>query len=210
MRVLVVDDHPVARHGFASLVRGALRVDELAEAGSPQEALAAAERMRPDLVLLDLRMPGDVEPSRLVAQIRSRVPGVRVAIVTACEDPELIERCFAAGADGCVLKDTEVAEVRASLQAIAVGRRVIDPRIAQALAAEHVRLLQAERRPVHLTERERDVLSLLAEGCSNRRIADRLYLAETTVKGHVSALLDKLDARSRLQAVVNAREHGLV
>lgn len=210
MRVLIVDDHPIARQGLAVLVKSALRVDELDEAGNARDALTAAKRLQPNLVLLDLRLPGDVEASRLVTQLRVAAPGARLALVTACDDPDLITRCLAAGADGCLLKDSDIQDVRGGLQAIAVGRRMIDPRVAQALATEHVRNLQAQRRPVHLTQRERDVLALLGEGCSNRLIADRLNLAETTVKGHVSALLDKLGARSRLQAVVNAGQQGLV
>lgn len=101
-------------------------------------------------------------------------------------------------------------DLRKALQSVVTGHRVIDPRIAQTLATDHVRVLRGETLTVVLTSREREVLELLAEGCSNRLIAERLFIAETTVKGYVSSLLEKLGAKSRLQAVIRASEHGLL
>ena len=210
MNVLIVDDHPATRQGLASIVRDAFRVERVVEVDEAPAALLTAKRDSPTLILLDLRIPGGIDTSLLVTQLRLAAPTARIAIITAYEDADLIQRCFAAGADGCLLKDTSVPELRAALQAIARGHRVIDPRIAQTLANAHVTALRGKGAPLKLTQREREVLQLLAEGCSNRLISDRLFIAETTVKTHVSALLEKLDAHSRLQAVINANARGLI
>jgi DNA-binding NarL/FixJ family response regulator len=210
MHVLIIDDHPVARQGLATIVREAFRVERVIEVDDSRSALLAAKRYAPALILLDLRLPGGLDASVLVTQLRLAAPAARVAIITAYADANEIQRCFAAGADGCLLKDTAVVDMRDALTAVASGQRVIDPRIAQTLASAHVAALRGGGVPVKLTDRELDVLKLLAEGCSNRMIADRLFIAETTVKGHVSALLEKLDARSRLQVVINASARGLI
>jgi DNA-binding NarL/FixJ family response regulator len=210
MNVLIVDDHPATRQGLATIVRDAFRVERVVEVDGARDALLAARRDSPALILLDLRMPGGGDTSVLVTQLRLAAPAARIAIITAYEDAELIQRCFAAGADGCLLKDTSVVDMRVALQSIARGHRVIDPRIAQTLANAHVAVLRGKGTSVKLTQREREVLQLLAEGCSNRLIADRLFISETTVKSHVSALLEKLGARSRLQAVINANTRGVI
>lgn len=210
MRVLIVDDHPIARKGLSALVHDAFRVKRVVEVETSDAALTAAKRDQPELILLDLQLPGVPQTSVLCTQLRVAAPRAKIAIITAFEEPEAVKRCFAAGADACLLKDTAVLDLRQALQAVIAGRRVIDPRIAQTLAGDHVRVLRGESSAVELTQREREVLELLAEGCSNRLIAEQLFIAETTVKGYVSSLLEKLDASSRLQAVVRAGEHGLL
>lgn len=210
MRVLVVDDHPIARQGLTSLVRDAFRVERVLEVDNGRDALVAAKREAPQLILLDLRIPGVPQTAVLCTQLRVAAPEAKIAIITAFDAADAIKRCFAAGADACLLKDTSMVDLREALQAVVAGRRVIDPRIAQTLAGEHLRVLRGETLTVELTPREREVLQLLAEGCSNRLIAERLFLAETTVKGYVSNLLDKLHAKSRLQAVIRASEQGLL
>jgi DNA-binding NarL/FixJ family response regulator len=210
VRVLVVDDHPIARQGLAALAREAFLVERVSEAGTPREALLAAKADAPALILLDLHIPGVPQTSVLCTQLRAAAPAAKIVLVTAFEEADAIKRCFAAGVDGCLLKDTSLMDLRQALQTVLAGRRVIDPRIAQTLATERVRALRGETLTVALTRRERDVLALLAEGCSNRLIAERLFLAETTVKGYVSNLLDKLGVTSRLQAVVRASEQGLL
>lgn len=210
MRVLVVDDHPIARQGLTSIVRDAFRVERVVEVDNARDALVAAKREAPALILLDLQIPGVPQTAVLCTQLRVAAPEARIAIITAFEDTSAIKRCFAAGADACLLKDTSMVDLREALKAVVAGRRVIDPRIAQTLATDHLRVLRGETPTVDLTQRERDVLELLAEGCSNRLIAERLFLAETTVKGYVSNLLEKLHATSRLQVVIRASEQGLL
>jgi two-component system response regulator DevR len=210
VRVLIVDDHPIARQGLANLVREAFRVERVVEVDEARDALVAAKRDAPALILLDLQIPGVPQTSVLCTQLRAAAPDAKIAIITAFEKPEAIKQCFAAGADACLLKDTSMVNLREALQAVVAGRRVIHPRIAQTLATEHVRVLRGETFSIDLTQREREVLELLAEGCSNRLIAERLFIAETTVKGYVSNLLEKLHAKSRLQAVIRASEQGLL
>lgn len=209
MKALIVDDHPIARRGLQDVLRSAFRIDEVAEVDSGSKALAAAHQLQPDLVLLDLRLPG-TPPSVVCAQLRASFPRLPIVIVTAFADAPEVKRCLSAGADGCVLKDAPIAQMIAALRRIVAGERHIDPRIAQSLAAEMVSILRGEHPAVTLTRREREVLDLLAEGCSNRMIAARLVLAETTVKGYVASLMDKLGAASRLQAVVRAHEAGIL
>ena len=210
MRVLIVDDHPIARQGLGTLVRDAFRVERVIEVENAHDALLAAKREAPGLMLLDLHMPGLPHTSVLCTQLRLAVPRARIAIITAFDEPESVKRCFAAGADAFLLKDTSLLDLRQALRAVVSGRQVIDPRVARTLATEHVRSLRGEAATIELTQRERQVLELLAQGCSNRMIAERLFIAETTVKGYVSNLLDKLHVTSRLQAVVRASEAGLL
>ena len=210
MRVLIVDDHPIARQGLGTLVHDAFPVERVIEVENARDALLATKRDAPGLILLDLHIPGLPQTSVLCTQLRLAAPQAKIAIITAFEEPESVKRCFAAGADAFLLKDTALMDLRKALQAVVAGRHVIDPRIAQTLATEHVRGLRGQPATIELTQRERQVLELLAQGCSNRMIAEQLFIAETTVKGYVSSLLDKLRATSRLQAVVRASEAGLL
>jgi two-component system response regulator DevR len=210
VRVLIVDDHPIARQGLTSIVHDAFRVERAFEVDNAREALVVARREAPALILLDLQIPGVPQTAVLCTQLRVAAPDARIAIITAFDDAGAIKKCFAAGADACLLKDTSMVDLREALRAVLAGRRVIDPRIAQTLANDHLRVLRGDTPAVDLTQREREVLELLAEGCSNRLIAERLFLAETTVKGYVSNLLDKLHATSRLQVVIRASEQGLL
>lgn len=206
-KVLIVDDHPVARRGLQALAEQAIEVSVLAEAADGTKALSLAETMAPDLIVLDLRIPGE-DPAVLCTQLLRRAPLARLVVLTAFDDRREIGECLAAGAHGCLLKDASEAGIGESLRRIMAGETVIDPRIAERLAQEYTQVLRGEK--VRLTSREREVLRLLAEGLSNRAIAEMLNLAESTVKGHVAALLQKLSASSRLQAVVQADRAGLL
>ena len=210
VKVLVVDDHPVARRGVASLLAEAFPVLEIRETGTTAEAITIATRFQPNLVVLDLRTPDPPGPAATCATLKERSRHSRIVILTAFAEMDLIRQCLAAGADGVLLKDAEPDDLITRLRHVAGGTRVIDPRVAQTLALDMVSTLRGETDQVVLSPRERQVLELLAEGCSNRQIAERLYLAETTVKGHVAALLAKLGVDSRLQAVVRATQRGLL
>ncbi|HEV2376383.1 MAG TPA: response regulator transcription factor [Streptosporangiaceae bacterium] len=212
MRVLIVDDHPIARRGLQMIVSEAFGATDCAEAPDAATALAVAARLCPDLLLLDMHMPGDIPAPVLCGRLRSMLPAAKVVIVTAFERSDEIRDCLVAGADGCLLKDTSEADMAASLRAVVTGSTALDSRIAFSLARD---LAAAEPGPgptgaPNLSSREQDVLCLLAEGCSNRVIARRLGLSEATVKGHVSKLLEKLTASSRLDAVVRAYGAGLI
>jgi DNA-binding NarL/FixJ family response regulator len=162
------------------------------------------------LVVLDLRTPDPPGPAATCAALKERNKRGYIVILTAFAEMDLIRQCLAAGADGVLLKDAEPDDLVMRLRHLAAGTRVIDPRVAQSLAADMVSTLRGETEQVVLSPREREVLDLLAEGCSNKQIAGRLFIAETTVKGYVAALLDKLGVDSRLQAVVRAAQRGLL
>jgi len=210
VRVLVVDDHPLARRGVGSMLVEAFPVLDMREAGSTAEAIAIATAFQPNLVVLDLRLPDPPWPAATCAALKERNRHGRIVILTAFAEMDLIRQCLAAGADGVLLKDTAPDELIMRFRHLAAGTSVIDPRVAQTLAADMVSTLRGETDQIALSPRERDVLELLAEGCSNRQIAARMFIAETTVKGYVAALLNKLGVDSRLQAVVQAAKRGLV
>ncbi len=209
MKVLIVDDHPVARRGLRMIVSEAFGEADCAEATDAATALALARTLRPDLLLLDMHMPGELTAAALCRMMRETLPDSKIVIVTAFDSSGEIRDCLLAGADGCLLKDTSETDMAAAMRASVTGAPALDARIAFQLARD---LADEPTRPrvPHLSGREREVLRLLAEGRSNRAIARQLGLSEATVKGHVSRLLDKLNASSRLQAVVRATGTGLI
>ncbi|HCU94250.1 MAG TPA: DNA-binding response regulator [Actinobacteria bacterium] len=209
MKVLIVDDHPVARRGLRTIASEAFGGVECAEAGDAATALIIATAFHPDLLLLDMHMPGEVTAATLCRRMRNALPDSTIVIVTAFDSSAEIRDCLLAGADGCLLKDTSETDVAAALRTAVTGEPALDSRIAFQLARDLANEPAHAAAP-HLSGREKDVLHLLAEGCSNRAIARRLELSEATVKGHVSRLLDKLNATSRLEAVIRASDAGLI
>jgi len=209
VKVLIADDHPVARRGLQMIVSEAFGEAHCAEAADAATALALAGTLRPDLLLLDMHMPGELTAPALCRMMRQALPHSKIVIVTAFDSSGEIRDCLVAGADGCLLKDTSETDMAAALRATVTGAPAIDPRIAFQLARNLAREPTRAGAP-HLSGREQEVLGLLAEGRSNRAIARQLGLSEATVKGHVSRLLDKLNASSRLEAVVRATDTGLI
>lgn len=208
MKVLTVDDHPVALTGISQILASTFPGCEVWTSGRTQEAIRLAVRIRPDLILLDLHLPEPPSAAETCKQLQARGVGAPVVLFTAHDDDSLIEECLAAGAAGCLLKDTATATLAAGLRRAVRGQSVIDPRVRRSLEARRIDLddLQA----IHLTSRETEILGLVAEGLANREIGARLGVAESTVKWHVRKVMEKLDARSRWQAVVSARERGLL
>jgi DNA-binding NarL/FixJ family response regulator len=209
VHVLLVDDHPLARRGLRVLTAMAFPGATLADAGDAEEARRAAAHKRPDLVLLDLRMPGSEPADVLCAALLEIAPRAAIVLITAFDELNQIRACLAAGARGCLLKDVGETDLAGTLHRALAGENVLDERIARRLADEYVGVLQGDSH-VTLTPRERAVLRQLAEGSSNRAIAATLHLSENTVKGYVAQLMGKLDASSRWQAVVNADRLGLL
>ena len=209
MKVLIVDDHLIARRGLRTILRETFGLDDCAEAADVDTALTLASMYRPELLLLDMHMAGRLPAPELCKRLRTLLPEARIVIVTAFDRTGEIRDCLAAGADGCLLKDTSEVDMTAALRTVLAGGCVIDPRIAFRLGRDLVG--NRDRTPApQLTGRERDVLDLLAEGCSNRAIARRLQLSEATVKGYVGNILEKLNASSRLEALVRASDAGLI
>ncbi|HVL80213.1 MAG TPA: response regulator transcription factor [Actinomycetota bacterium] len=214
MRVVVVDDQELVRAGFRMILGASADIDVVDECGDGRAAIEAVRRWRPDVVLMDIRMP---ELDGLAATeiiMREMDPPPRVLILTTFDADEYVYRALRAGASGFVLKDIPPPELVAAIRTIASGDALLAPAITSRLVARFAHQLQIEsQRPPELellTERELEVLRAVADGSTNSEIADRLHVSPTTVKTHVSSVLAKLGLRDRVQAVVYAYEHGVV
>jgi DNA-binding NarL/FixJ family response regulator len=205
VRILLADDHALVREGLRQLLADEPGFEIAGEAADAAEAVEAATRLEPDVVLLDILMPGGsgIEALR---RIRRRSPGVRVVMLTSVAEERAVVEAIQAGAAGYLLKDVSRAELVRAIRDAAAGRRVLHAEAERALAST----AKGERSTLaELTERERAVLVLIAQGRSNRQIANRLDLTEGTVKGYVSTLLDKLGVQDRTQAALLAANLGL-
>jgi DNA-binding NarL/FixJ family response regulator len=214
IRVAVVDDQALVRSGFAVLLRSAEDIEVVGEGADGAEAVALVQRERPDVVLMDIRMPvmDGLEATR---RILADQPGTRVLILTTFDLDEYVYEALRAGASGFLLKDTLPDELLAAVRVVAGGEALLSPRITTRLIADFVQRPAQAERPVNenlqtLTEREGEVLAAVARGLSNAEIADALFMSHATAKTHVSRLLAKLHARDRAQLVVIAYEHGVV
>jgi DNA-binding NarL/FixJ family response regulator len=210
IRVLIADDQPLMRAGFRTVLEATGAIAVVGEAEDGAAALRAADELRPDVVLMDIRMPGmdGIEATR-------RMPQRRVLVLTTFGLDEYIVEALRAGASGFMTKDAPAAELVAAVRAVAAGDAVLSPAVTRQLLDRVARRLPpagaaATGAAAALTEREREVLQLVAGGMSNAEIAAALVVAEPTVKTHVSNLLGKLGLRDRVQAVIYAYEQGLV
>jgi NarL family two-component system response regulator LiaR len=206
IRVMLVDDHAVVRSGLGAFLMAFDDLELVAEAGSGEEAVAMCNRLRPDVVLMDLKMPG-MDGAAATRQIREHWPEIQVVALTSFKEEELVERALEAGAIGYLLKNVSADELAEAIRAARVGRPTLAPEAAQAL-------IQSARKPPapghDLTERELEVLALMVEGMSNPEIAERLFVSRSTIKFHVSNVLSKLGVASRTEAVSLALKQDLV
>ena len=219
-RVLVVDDQAVVRAGFRAVLGGTDDIEVVGEAADGAEGASEAERLRPDVVLMDVRMPGTdgIEGTRRISALAD--PPVRVLVCTTFDLDRHVYDALRAGASGFVLKDVAPEDLQVAVRTVHAGHSLFAPSVTSRLVGSFVPGADPPDEPggrpvpppvvVPLTERERDVLGLVAAGLSNAEIADKLFLGATTVKTHVSHLLTKLELRDRVQLVVFAYEHGLV
>jgi two-component system, NarL family, response regulator LiaR len=201
IRVLIADDHAVVRQGLRTYLALQDDIDVVGEAADGDEAVAAAGKLGPDVVLLDLVMPGAGGLSALGA-LQAAAPGARVLVLTSFGDDERVFAALRAGAAGFLLKDVEPAELVRAIRTAASGQAALSPAVA-------TRVVAAVAQADDLTPRERDVLRLIAQGRSNKRIALELGMAEKTVKTHVSHVLAKLGVADRTQAALYAVRTGL-
>jgi len=201
VRIVLVDDQPLVRNGIASLLR-ARGFDVVGEAGDGQEALEVIRRARPDLVLMDLQMPvlDGLGATRL---LRTEMPEMRVVILTVSDDEQDLFEAVKSGALGYLLKDLEAEAFFEAIEAVGRGESVVPPRLARGLWAEFTRVATSDVPPEaereRLTEREQEVLALVAAGRTNREIAEQLTISENTVKFHMRGILDKLHLRNRTE-----------
>jgi DNA-binding NarL/FixJ family response regulator len=215
IRVVVADDQALVRAGFVALLDAQDDIEVVAEADTGARALAAAREHRPDVVLMDIRMPelDGLAATRAIAGDPA-LAGVRVVVLTTFELDEYVFEAMRAGASGFLVKHTEPAELLRAVRVVADGDALLSPSVTRRL----VREFASRARPPasgtanlsELTLREREVMALVAEGLTNAEIGDRLFLSPATARTHVSRILTKLDARDRTQLVVLAYESGLV
>lgn len=205
VKVFLVDDHEVVRRGLIDLLGADPELDVVGEAGSVAEAMARIPAANPDVAVLDVRLP-DGNGIELCRDLLSRMPDLRCLILTSYTSDEAMLDAILAGASGYVVKDIKGMELARAVKDVGAGRSLLDNRAAAALMAK-LRGATAEPDPLSgLTDQERTLLGLLSEGLTNKQIADRMFLAEKTVKNYVSRLLAKLGMERRTQAAVFATE----
>lgn len=201
IKILIVDDHPVVRQGLRAMLSSEADFSVIGMAASAQEALAQLDRMRPDVVLMDLRMPG-MEGTEAIVELRKVNPEIRILVLTNYGSDEYIVRATQAGAMGYLLKNTPQEEIVKAVRMVFRSERYVPTDIAQ-------RLFEAIGRE-ELSPRELEVLSLVAQGCTNKDVAQKLFISDKTVRNHVTSCLLKLQAKDRTEAVTRAIERGLI
>ncbi|MET8168150.1 response regulator transcription factor [Streptomyces sp. NPDC005329] len=213
--VLIVDDQPLQRYGFHLLLDSVPETDVVGEAAHGAEAVRKTAELRPDVVLMDVRMPGmdGIEATRRIVAAGGRS---HVLVLTTFDLDEYVHAALRAGASGFLLKDARPEELLAGIRAVASGDAVIAPALTRRLLEEYARYVPSHRtdpaedpRLTSLTDREREILVAVGKGWTNGEIATRFVLSESTVKTHVGRVLAKIGARDRIQAVIFAYDHGL-
>ena len=215
IRVLLVDDEELVRFGLRTVLEAAGGFEVVGEAGDGAAGVRAARELRPDVVLIDIRMPV-LDGLAATRQILAQPDPPQVAVLTTFHVDDYVHAALAAGAAGYLLKDTPPREIATAVRAVADGTATLSPKVTAALIASYVdrkaapRRASALRRLAVLSDREREVLTLLGSGGSNAELARRLFVSEATVKTYVSRLLAKLDLANRTQAAILAHEAGLL
>ncbi len=205
IRIVVVDDHPVVREGLVASLGDDPEFQVVGAAASAEEALALVAAQQPDIILLDLELPG-VNGLAAIPALAAAHPASRVLILTAYDTDERVLGAIRAGARGYLLKGAPLEEIARAIRAVHAGESYLEARIATKVLAE----LAPRKRPTTLSRREREVLRLVAEGHANKQIAQTLGITERTVKFHVTSILNKLGAGNRAQAVALAARRGLL
>jgi len=209
IRLLIIDDHEMVREGLKAMLDAEPDFAIVGDAANAEQALEMIERLTPDVVLLDIRLPG-VSGIDLCRTVASQYPKTAVIILTTFTDESLVAQCIQAGARGFIVKDIERFDLKRSIRAVARGEAVIDPKAAVVVLAQLRRAPQVnqESSPEPLSTQQIVILRLIAQGLSSREIATRLYLSENTVKGYVQEILHRLGVKNRTEAVMVAVKQG--
>jgi len=207
-RVLIVDDHDVARAGLRSVLSGEAGLEIVGEAANGKEALVMCQRQRPDLILMDVRMP-DMTGLAVTHSVKASSPATSVVLFTMYENAEYLIEALKAGAAGYLLKGASRREIVTAVRQVLAGESLLNPELVLELLRRLSRSEPATQHAANLTRRERDVLNLIAMGKTNREIADTLSLTLSTVKTHVEHVIEKLRVSDRTQAAVRAIQLGL-
>ena len=210
LRILIADDHPLFRHGINALLSAAPDLEVVGEATTGEEAMSLAASLQPDVIIMDIQMPGvnGIEATRRIVHTS---PHIRILVVTMFEDDASVFTAMRAGARGYVLKDAQKDEILRAIRAVGSGEAIFSPAIASRLI-DFFNAAQPASPPhlfPELTGREREILDLIAQGQSNAEIAARLVLSPNTVRNYVSNIFNKLQVADRAQAIIRAREAGL-
>jgi two-component system NarL family response regulator len=201
IKVLIVDDHPVVRLGLRTMLESEEKISVSGMAGSAREAIAEVQKLQPDVVLMDLRMP-EMEGPEAIAELRRLYPNIRILVLTNYEEDEYIFRALQAGAMGYLLKNTPQEEIVQAVEMVHQNQRCVPPNIAR-------RLMETMTRE-ELTQRELEVLKLVASGLTNKEIAGRLFISAKTARNHVASCLVKLGVNDRTEAATTAVRRGLI
>jgi len=211
IKILVVDDHPVVRYGLVSVLQRLPGFEVVGEATNGLESVSKARECKPDVVVMDIRMPGGngVEGA---AAIHETLPYVNVLILTVSDKDDDLFAAIKAGAKGYLLKDAELHELVDAIKRVAKGDVIVSPAMAARLMEEFQQTYRAgyDKELDGLSPREKEILKLVAQGHSNKEIGDQLFISQTTVKAHLGSILDKLHVRNRAEAVAKATAKGLV
>ena len=216
-RILLVDDQPLVRAGLTMALADLPDLEVAGEAGGGAEAVRLATELRPDVVVMDIRMPG-TDGIAATREITAAAPEVRVLILTTFDDEDNVYAALRAGASGFLVKDMALTDIITAIRVVAAGDALLAPSVTRRLIREfatrgqptaRTRAADRDRRLAEITEREREVLALVARGMSNSEIAAHLFIGPSTAKTHVAHLLTKLDARDRVQLVIIAYQAGM-
>jgi DNA-binding NarL/FixJ family response regulator len=213
IRVVLADDQPLVRAGLRVLIADTPDLDVAGEAGTGAQAVQLARDLRPDVVVMDIRMPG-MDGIEATQMITAEHPAARVVVLTTFHDDDYVYAALRAGASGFLVKNMALDDILAAIRVVAAGDALIAPSVTRRLIAQFAGRPEPALRPRReidgITEREREVLTLVGRGLSNAEIAASLFITAATAKAHVARLLAKLDARDRVQLVIAAYEAGLV
>jgi two-component system response regulator DegU len=208
IRLLLADDHKMLREGLrrSMVERG---FDVIGEARDGAEAVELSASLRPDVILMDVSMP-EIDGVEATRQIRERQPDVRIVMLTMHADQDVLADAIRAGANGYLVKDCSTDEIASAIETVAGGETALSPRLAASMLAEVRRQEDQAEQTRIITKREEEVLQHIADGCSTPEVAERLYISQKTVKNHLASIYQKLDARDRTQAVLQAVRMGIV